>query len=30
VETVLDSILRTAMYSIDIAETAINLTMNCD
>jgi phosphate uptake regulator len=26
--TVLDSILRTAMYSIDIAETAINLTMN--
>ena len=28
--TVLDSILRTAMYSIDIAETAINLTMNSD
>ena len=28
--TVLDSILRTAMYSIDIAETAINLTMNCE
>ncbi|HUV24441.1 MAG TPA: phosphate uptake regulator PhoU [Methanomassiliicoccales archaeon] len=28
--TVLDSILRTAMYSIDIAETAINLTMNKD
>jgi phosphate uptake regulator len=28
--TVLDSILRTVMYSIDIAETAINLTMNKD
>lgn len=28
--TVLDSILRTAMYSIDIAETAINVTMNTD
>jgi len=28
--TVLDSVLRTAMYSIDIAETAINVTMNAD
>jgi len=28
--TVLDSIMRTAMYSIDIAETAINMTMNSD
>ncbi|NYT11483.1 MAG: phosphate uptake regulator PhoU [Methanomassiliicoccales archaeon] len=28
--TILDSILRTAMYSIDIAETAINLTINKD
>lgn len=28
--TVLDSILRTAMYAIDIAETAINVAMNTE